>query len=74
MRCMAMGLRSALRSRPLGALQVKPSCCRILTLGGAGWTVPAEVPDSYLLRVYDTRIDPQWLGSLAQDLTGVSRS
>ena len=39
-------------------------------LRAAGWTVPAEVPDSYLLRVYDTRIDPQWLQGLAQELSG----
>jgi hypothetical protein len=34
-------------------------------LRAAGWRIAEEVPDSYLLRVYDTRIDPQWLQTLS---------
>jgi hypothetical protein len=39
-------------------------------LRAAGWRIAEEVPDSYLLRVYDTRIDPQWLQTLSQELCG----
>ena len=39
-------------------------------LRAAGWTIPSEVGDEYLLRVYDTRIRRDWLVSLAAEVGG----
>lgn len=39
----------------------------------AGWTLPQEVKDDYLLRVYDTRVQPAWLRQLAEEASGVKR-
>ena len=33
-----------------------------------GWQLPTEVPDAYLMRVYDTRIPRDWLLELAADV------
>ena len=34
----------------------------------SGWRLPASVPDSYSLRVYDTRLEPSWLRGLLAEL------
>ena len=41
-------------------------------LRAAGWRVLADVPDIYMLRLYDTRIETRWLAGLAQELIGNS--
>ena len=37
-------------------------------LRAAGWVLPAQVPADYLLRVYDTRLEPQYLRELVPEL------
>ena len=39
-------------------------------LRAAGWTLPPTVADDYLMRVYDTRVHPEWLRALATEVTG----
>ena len=39
-------------------------------LRSAGWQLPAEVDDAYLLRVYDTRPDEAWLKEVAAEAAG----
>ena len=41
-------------------------------LRSAGWTLPRDVQDDYLLRVYDTRLQPTWLRNLAAEASGVA--
>ena len=37
-------------------------------LRATGWTLPTSIPDSYVLRVYDTRLDPVYLRELATEV------
>ena len=39
-------------------------------LRSAGWRIPAEVEDNYLLRVYDTRPNTAWLKEVAAEAAG----
>jgi hypothetical protein len=43
----------------------------VSTLRAAGWRLPPEVPDDYLLRVYDARVESGWLHDLAAEVTGM---
>ena len=37
-------------------------------LRALGWSLPPEIRDDYLLRVYDTRLEPSWAKKLIQDM------
>ena len=39
-------------------------------LRSMGWDIPAAVKEEYMLRVYDTRLDDQWLRALGAELGG----
>lgn len=41
-------------------------------LRAAGWVLPSTVPDEHLLRVYDTRLQPDWLRGLVIEAGGLS--
>ena len=56
--------------RPLGEARLLQDQHPVSKLRGAGWQIPAEVPDTYLLRVYDTRLAPEWLQTLSHELCG----
>ena len=40
-------------------------------LRSMGWTLPQEVAQEYMVRVYDTRLEPQYQQDLATELVGI---
>ena len=40
-------------------------------LRASGWTIPSTIADTYMLRVYDTRLEPTYLRELAQDVAPI---
>ena len=58
--------------RPPGEARLLQDLHPVGKLRAAGWRVLADVPDTYMLRVYDTRIETRWLAGLAQELIGNS--
>ena len=41
----------------------------VAALRSWGWKFPPQVPGDYQLRVYDTRVDPEWLAALTKEVT-----
>ena len=40
-------------------------------LRSMGWSLPDAVPADYMLRVYDTRLEDEWLRALATEMVGI---
>ena len=43
----------------------------VRALRAMGWKLPPDISDDYLLRVYDTRLEPVWLKGLFTELAAV---
>ena len=52
-----------------GRLLTEPQ--QVGRLRATGWIVPPTIPDPYILRVYDTRLDPKYLRDLATEVAPI---